>query len=138
MSDLLSFTIVGLFTGAAYAIAASGLVLVYATTKVFNLAHGAMGMVMSFTFWQLSVAVGLQPWFALLLVVLVIAPVFGLLVERVLMRGLGAAPVSVSLVVTVGLFVGLVGLAQTVWPPDARIVEPFFGAAEVKIGGLFV
>ncbi|HST81915.1 MAG TPA: ABC transporter permease [Kineosporiaceae bacterium] len=138
MTDLLTFTIVGLFTGAAYAIAASGLVLVYATTKVFNLAHGAMGMVMSFTFWQLSVAVGLQPWFALLLVVLVIAPVFGLVVERVLMRGLGAAPVSVSLVVTVGLFVGLVGLAQTVWPPDSRIVEPFFGAAEVEIGGLFV
>jgi branched-chain amino acid transport system permease protein len=138
MTDLLTFTIVGLFTGAAYAIAASGLVLVYATTKVFNLAHGAMGMVMSFTFWQLSVAVGLQPWFALLLVVLVIAPCFGLLVERVLMRGLGAAPVSVSLVVTVGLFVGLVGLAQTVWPPDARVVEPFFGASEVEIGGLFV
>jgi branched-chain amino acid transport system permease protein len=138
MTDLLSFTIVGLFTGAAYAIAASGLVLVYATTKVFNLAHGAMGMVMSFTFWQLSVAGGLHPWFALLLVVLVIAPAFGLLVERVLMRGLGAAPVSVGLVVTVGLFVALVGFAQTVWPPDARIVEPFFGVAEVQIGGLLV
>jgi branched-chain amino acid transport system permease protein len=131
MTDLLSFTIVGLFTGAAYAIAASGLVLVYATTKVFNLAHGAMGMVMAFTFWQLSVGEGLPPWLALLLVVLVIAPAFGLLVERVLMRGLGEAPVSVSLVVTVGLFVGLIGLAQTVWPPDARFVDPFFGAAEV-------
>jgi branched-chain amino acid transport system permease protein len=138
MTDLLSFVIVGLFTGAAYAIAASGLVLVYATTKVFNLAHGAMGMVMSFTFWQLSVAGGLQPWAALLLVVLVIAPIFGLLVERVLMRGLSQAPVSVSLVITVGLFVGLVGLAQTVWPPDARIVEPFFASSEVEIGGLLV
>jgi len=138
MTDLLSFTIVGLFTGAAYAIAASGLVLVYATTKVFNLAHGAMGMVMSFVFWQLSVAGGLQRWFALLLVLLVIAPGFGLLVERVLMRGLGTAPVSVGLVVTVGLFVGLIGFAQTVWPPDARVVEPFFGPAEVQIGGLLV
>ena len=44
-----------------------------------------------------------------MLVVLVIAPAFGLLVERVLMRGLGEAPVSVSLVVTVGLFVALIG-----------------------------
>jgi len=138
MTDLLSFTIVGLFTGAAYAIAASGLVLVYATTKVFNLAHGAMGMVMSFVFWQLCVEGGLQRWAALLLVVLVIAPAFGLLVERVLMRGLGSAPVSVSLVVTVGLFVGLIGLAQTVWPPDARVVEPFFGPSAVEIGGLLV
>lgn len=138
MTDLLSFTIVGLFTGAAYAIAASGLVLVYATTKVFNLAHGAIGMVMSFVFWQLSVAGGLQRWVALLVVVLLIAPAFGLLVERVLMRGLGAAPVSVSLVVTAGLFVGLVGLAQTVWPPDARVVEPFFAPREVQLGELLV
>jgi branched-chain amino acid transport system permease protein len=138
MTDLLSFTIVGLFTGAAYAIAASGLVLVYATTKVFNLAHGAMGMVMAFMFWQLSVAGGLQRWAALLVVVLLIAPAFGLLVERVLMRGLGDAPVSVSLVVTVGLFVALIGLAQTLWPPDARVVEPFFAPAEVQIGELLV
>jgi branched-chain amino acid transport system permease protein len=138
MNDLLAFTVVGLFTGAAYAIAASGLVLVYATTKVFNLAHGAMGMVMSFMFWQLSVDGGLQPWAALLVVVLVIAPLFGLVVERVLIRGLAGAPVSVSLVVTVGLFVGLIGLAQTVWPPEARIVEPFFGDSAVTIGGLLV
>jgi branched-chain amino acid transport system permease protein len=138
MSDLLSFTIVGLFTGAAYAIAASGLVLVYATTKVFNLAHGAIGMVMSFLFWQLSVAGGLQRWAALLLVVLLIAPAFGLLIERVLMRGLGSAPVSVGLVVTVGLFVALIGLAQTLWPPEVRVVEPFFGSSAVPIGDLLV
>jgi branched-chain amino acid transport system permease protein len=59
-------------------------------------------------------------------------------VERVLTRGLGEAPVSVSLVVTAGLFVGLVGLAQTVWPPDSRVVEPFFGSSEVEIAGLLV
>ncbi len=46
---------------------------------------------------------GLQRWAALLLVVLVIAPAFGLLVERVLMRGLGSAPVSVSLVVALSI-----------------------------------
>ena len=44
MGTLLSFTILGVFTGAAYAIAASGLVLTYSTTRVFNIAHGAVGM----------------------------------------------------------------------------------------------
>ena len=84
MTDFLAFTVVGLFTGAAYAIAAGGLVLVYATTRVFNLAHGAFGMVMSFVFWQLSVDAGLPAVVALLLVVGVIAPLGGLLIERVL------------------------------------------------------
>jgi hypothetical protein len=54
MSSLLSFTILGIFTGAAYAIAASGLVLTYSTTRVFNVAHGAFGMVMAFMFWQVA------------------------------------------------------------------------------------
>ena len=138
MSDFLAFTIVGLFTGAAYAIAAGGLVLVYATTRVFNLAHGAFGMVMSFVFWQLTYANGLSPWVALVLVVGLIAPLGGLAIERVLARGLRDAPVSVSLVVTVGLFVGLVGLAQAVWPPDARAVEEFFPGRAVDIGGVSI
>ena len=74
MSTFLSFTILGLFTGAAYAIAASGLVLTYTTTRVFNIAHGAFGMVMAFTFWDLSQRQGMPMWLSLLLVLFVIAP----------------------------------------------------------------
>ncbi|MGH3737909.1 MAG: ABC transporter permease [Micromonosporaceae bacterium] len=138
MSTLLSFTALGLFTGAAYAIAASGLVLTYTTTRVFNIAHGAIGMVMAFCYWQLSVAWGLPVWLSLGLVLLVLAPAFGVLVERVMMRGLGDAPVSVGLVVTVGLFVGLVGVAQAFWPPAARTVEQFFGQAGIAVGDAYV
>jgi branched-chain amino acid transport system permease protein len=138
VTDFLAFTLVGLFTGAAYAIAAGGLVLVYATTRVFNLAHGAFGMVMSFVFWQFSVAAGLSPWLALIVVVGIVAPVGGLVIERVLGRGLRDAPISVSLVVTVGLFVFLVGLAQAVWPPDARSVEEFFPGRYFQAGPVTV
>lgn len=48
METFLSATVFGLYLGAAYAIAASGLVLTYTTTRVFNLAHGATAMVMAF------------------------------------------------------------------------------------------
>ena len=54
------------------------------------------------------------------LVLLVVAPLFGLFVQRFVTRNLGDSPVSVSLVVTVGLFVGLIGFAQWVWKPEAR------------------
>ena len=96
MGTWLSFTILGVFTGAAYAIAASGLVLTYSTTRVFNVAHGAFGMVMAFIFWDFSVRQGMPAWLALLLVLLVVAPAFGVFVQRVMTRGLGDAPVSVS------------------------------------------
>lgn len=138
MSSLLSFTILGIFTGAAYAIAASGLVLTYTTTRVFNIAHGAFGMVLSFVFWDFSQRQGMPVWIALPLVLLVVAPLFGVFVQRVMTRGLGDAPVSVSLVVTVGLFVGLIGLAQQIWPPAARTVPPFFADSGTQIGQVFV
>src|SRR6478736_998206 len=138
MSTLLSFTILGLFTGAAYAIAASGLVLTYTTTRVFNIAHGAFGMVMAFTFWDLSQRQGMPTWLSLVLVLGVIAPATGWFVQRFVTRGLGEGPVSVSLVVTVGLFVGLIGLAQYVWPPEPRTVPPFLPDKGVQIGDTYV
>lgn len=138
MSSLLSFTILGLFTGAAYAIAASGLVLTYTTTRVFNIAHGAFGMVMAFTFWDFSQRQGLPMWLSLFLVLGVVAPGLGWLIQRYVTRGLGEGPVSVALVVTVGLFVGCIGLAQQIWPPDARTVPPFMPASGVQVGGTYV
>src|SRR5438132_12829524 len=118
MNEFLSALINGLFTGSAYAIAASGLVLTYTTTRVFNLGHGAIGMVMAFVYWQLTVADHWAQVPAILLILFVIAPALGILLERFVMRGLGDAPVSVSLVVTVGLFVFLYGLATQIWPTD--------------------
>jgi branched-chain amino acid transport system permease protein len=138
MSDLLAFTVVGLVTGSAYAIAASGLVITYATSNVFNMAHGAVGMIMAFLFWELASNQGLPPFVALLLVVLVAAPLFGALVERSIMRHLTSASVTVSLTVTVGLLVALIGLAQSIWPPQGRRVEPFFAGRGIQLGQVFV
>ena len=138
MSSLLSFTILGLFTGAAYAIAASGLVLTYTTTRVFNIAHGAFGMVMAFTFWDFSQRQGLPLWLSLFLVLGVVAPGTGWLIQRYVTRGLGEGPVSVALVVTVGLFVGCIGLAQQIWPPDARTVPPFLPESGLQVGDTYI
>ena len=138
MSQFLAFTIIGLIAGSAYAIAASGLVLTYATSNVFNIAHGAVGMFMAFVYWELAVARGLPALLALVLVVGVIAPLFGLLIERFMMRRLTEAPVAVALVVTVALLVALIGAAQALWPPAGRAVDPYFDGSGVQVGDYFV
>ena len=50
MNAFIAYTVFGFVTGGAYAIAASGLVLTYTTSRIFNVAHGAIGMVMAFVF----------------------------------------------------------------------------------------
>lgn len=137
MDAFVSYTITGLFFGAAYAIAASGLVLTYTTTRVFNLAHGATSMVMAYVFWQLHVKSGLPTWLAVGLVLLVIAPLYGIALERLVMRRVSDAPVSVMLVMTLGLFLFLIGLAQQIWPADTpRYVTQFFGYDSFPVLGV--
>ncbi|MET9226431.1 ABC transporter permease [Lentzea sp. NPDC003310] len=138
MTALLAYTIFGLVTGGAYAVVAGGLVLTYSTSKVFNVGHGAIGMVMAFLYWELAENRGLPQWLALLLVVGVCAPLFGLVVERFIMRRLVGAPVGITLVAGVGVLVGLIGVAQVIWPPQARPVRPFLDQLGVHIGQSFV
>ena len=55
MDQFLALTVSGLVTASLFAVAASGLVLTYTTSGIFNFAHGAMGMFAAFTYWQLRV-----------------------------------------------------------------------------------
>ncbi|MFN2539418.1 MAG: hypothetical protein ABR549_14885 [Mycobacteriales bacterium] len=134
MDDFVTFTVIGIVLGSTYAIAASGLVLTYATSNVFNMAHGAVGMVMTFLYWELYVNQGWPLWLAIPTVLLVVAPLFGLLMERIVMRRLTTADVTTSLGVTVGLLVALIGIAQQKWPPAGRNVNQWFVGHSVNIG----
>jgi branched-chain amino acid transport system permease protein len=126
MQDFLSYTVLGLSTAAIFALAASGLVLTYTTTGIFNFAHGAIGMLGAFTYWQLHVAWGWPIPLALGGVLLIAAPGLGVLIERVIMRGLHDAPETVRIVVTVSLLVGLLGLGTWVWSPQEVYRVPLF------------
>jgi len=136
LSDLLAFGIIGLQLGAIYAIAASGLVITYATSNVFNMAHGAMGMLMGFFYWHLTQDLGLHEFVGIILVVGIIAPASGALLERTLMRRITNAPIVVSLTVTVGLLVGLIGVAQNRYPDtESRSVPQLFDGTQWTIAG---
>jgi branched-chain amino acid transport system permease protein len=135
----LAITILGVVTGAIYAVAASGLVLTYTTSGIFNFAHGAIGGLMAFLYWELRFKRGLPAPLAIIAVVGVAAPLLGALIERTLMRNLGGATTRTSLVVTIGLMVMLIGLTQGIWAPTTPRQFPLlFGQAGFKFGGVFV
>ncbi|HET6874361.1 MAG TPA: ABC transporter permease [Acidimicrobiales bacterium] len=136
---LLTYAVVGIVTGCLYALTASGLVVTYTTSGIFNFAHGAIGMFMAFTYWQLSVAWGWPAPVAMLVVLLVLAPLAGALIERVVIRPLYGASLSVSLVVTLGLLLGLLGAADAFWDPGVtRNLPAIFGSSEIHLFGVAV
>lgn len=133
MTELLQFTLFGLMLGCVYAIASMGLVLTYTVTGVFNFAHGAIGMLAAFVYYELRVERGLPTPVAVLVVVFGFAPIAGLAIERLLRRFRGA-DFATSLVVTIALTVGFLGLAQQVWDPGVgRNVPLLFGDHRFEI-----
>jgi branched-chain amino acid transport system permease protein len=137
--SLLFFLIVGITLGSIYAVAASGLVVTYTTSGIFNFAQGAMGMFLAFIYWELKVNAGIQTLVALILTVLVAAPIMGAVIERLFMRRLSTAPLVSQLVVTIGLMLFLIGLAATLWDPnETRSIGTFFGSDGFEIGQTFV
>jgi branched-chain amino acid transport system permease protein len=138
VTEWLSFTVVGLVTGCVYALIATGLVVTYTTTGIFNFAHGAIGMVAAFVFWQLWQGWHVNAVVSLVLVLFVIAPAFGLVIEAVLMRPLYGASVDMTVVVTLGLLLALVGTAQQLWKSTTHILPPFFNGDGFRLGTVLV
>jgi branched-chain amino acid transport system permease protein len=120
VSNFLQYTVFGIMFGAGYAIAATGLVVTYTTSGVFNFAQGAVGMVAAFCYWQLVTVHHVPILVALALVLIVGASIAGALVERGLMRRLHGASAERPVMVTLGLLVILTGFATVTWSPSTQ------------------
>lgn len=129
MTLFMTFTVLGLVLGAVYAIAASGLVLTYNTSGIFNFAHGAQAMIGAFVYYQLQAVWGVPTPVSVAIVLLVVGPLMGFLLHRFIMGGLRDTAEVTKIVVTVAILLGFVALSQWAWDPqEARMSKMFFGA----------
>jgi branched-chain amino acid transport system permease protein len=135
-TTFMQYTLIGISLGCVFAIAASGLVLTYTTTGVFNFAHGAVGMVAAFAYYQLNTDLGLPMPVAVLLVLGVLGPAMGLAFERI-MRSFRGASAGTSLTVTIALTILLIGVVQYLYQRDGadRIATYLFGDRSLSIFG---
>jgi branched-chain amino acid transport system permease protein len=135
----LEYSVIGIVLGAAYAVAACGLVVTYSTSGIFNIAHGAIGMFMAFVYWQLSVGWHLNQALSLVLTVFVLAPLMGAVIERGIIQWIDPNNVATWLAVTVGLTLLLFGLVdEYIWKPTSRAVPQFFGFNGFTVFGVHI
>ena len=140
VSEFLSLLIAGIVTGSVYAVTATGLVVTYSTTGIFNFAQGAIGMFLAYLFWQLWQAWHLPTLLSLAICLLVVAPLAGLLIERFIMRSLYRASTAVSLVVTPRAHVVVGGGSReplALWTQSYSMPE-FFSGDQVTINGIAI
>lgn len=109
--------VIGLINGALFGLVALGLVLIYKSSGVFNFAHGEFGTVAIYALYLLHSS-GL-PYVIAMVGALLIAVVFGLVVERLVVRPMFDAPRVTLLVATAG--VALLAIGMEIWLGEAKI-----------------
>jgi branched-chain amino acid transport system permease protein len=125
----------GILAGSLYAMVALGLGLIFGVMRVINIAHGPLLMLGAYTTYFLTTRVGMNPF---LTVPVAMAALFvvGVLLQRGLVFRVVDAPELSSLLLTFGISIALVNLAQLAFTSDLRAVEYITGAW--VIGGLAI
>ncbi|MBI4788407.1 MAG: branched-chain amino acid ABC transporter permease [Chloroflexi bacterium] len=109
----------GLALGSLYALTAFGIVLIYKTTDIITFAQGDTAMFCTFVAFTLLTTLQLPFVVAFALTVL-FAIVFGIVVERVVLRRVSSTSIINPIIVTVGLALILLGVAGWIWGYEVR------------------
>ena len=138
MADFLQQVVIGLSSGAIYALLALALVLIHRATGVINFAQGEMAMFSAFVAWQL-VQWGLPYWVAFF-ATLVISFGGGVFLQRVVLRPFESAPVLTIVIVTLGLLLVFNGFAIWLWSGEVRAFPPDrpFPTNTFDVGGVII
>ncbi|MEH6652207.1 MAG: branched-chain amino acid ABC transporter permease [Motiliproteus sp.] len=101
--------LIGLINGSFYALLALGLAIIFGLLKIINFSQGALYMLGAFGAWMGLNYLGLNYWWALILVPITVAA-FGILLERFLVRPIANEDHLYSLLLTFGIALVLQGL----------------------------
>lgn len=102
LSALLSQLLLGLVNGSFYAILSLGLAVIFGLLNVINFAHGALYMMGAMFAWMGLTYFGLNYWVMLVLAPLLVG-IFGVIIERLLLRHLYKLDHLYGLLLTFGL-----------------------------------
>lgn len=133
----------GLSIGAVYALVALGYNVVYAATRVFNLAQGQVLMVGVLVTWELREAWGVPTVLAVAGAALVAAAV-NVLIELVAVaplrsaRGVHGVAGIASLITTLGASTIILNLAIKWWGPDTRPFTRYFPLKGIQFGDVTI
>lgn len=125
--------LLGIVSGSVYALASTGLVLTYKASGVLNFGYGALALFTTFVHWQLCVGLGLPVWLSALIVVGVVAPTLGVLLDRQLFRRIEGQPQIIGVIATVGLLVLLQGVVTLIWGGQTKNVPSIFPRGTLRL-----
>jgi ABC-type branched-subunit amino acid transport system ATPase component/branched-subunit amino acid ABC-type transport system permease component len=137
VQQFLPFIVAGIAAGSIYGLAATGLVLTYKTSGIFNFGQGALATAAAYIFYAMHYANNINWIVSLVVSVGIAGPVMGLGMERI-SRRLSQQSVAWKIVATTGLILIVQGLGTIKYGSDTIDVTQFLpkGNDSFEVGGV--
>lgn len=133
----MQIVISGLVFGCIYGLTALGLVLIYRTTKIVNFSQGEMAMMTTFMCFTFLTQYEM-PYFIAFLLSLIFAGIFGLVIQQGVMKRVQDAPHLNQVVLTLGMFIILNGVAGLIWGHQPTGFPKAIDGDSFNFAGVFV
>lgn len=128
----------GLINGSFYAVLSLGLAIIFGLLRIINFSHGAMYMLGAFSAWFGLQYLGINYWLALVLAPLAVG-LFGLLIERTMLRRIRHVDHLYGLLLTFGIALILEGaLVQFFGVAGQRYPTPDELQGGINLGFMFL
>ncbi len=134
---LVQIIVNGILLGGLYGLMALGMALVWGVLNIVNLAHGALIMLGGYAVYYLFTYVGIDP-FAALPIAMVIMFAFGYVLQIVVLNQIIRSALLNTLLITFGLEVVLTYLAQLIFSADFQTINPSYAGANVTVAGITI
>jgi branched-chain amino acid transport system permease protein len=142
LTGIIQNLVIGIQTGAVYALIAVGYTMVYGVLRLINFAHGDVYMIGAFLGLMLSERLGFAAaaspaaFTGIFVLTLVLSALLGMLIERLAYRPLRNAPRITALITAIGVSLLLEALAQLFWGTQPRFFPTMFQLETVNVGGV--
>ena len=134
MSTLLQVLLRSLETGAIYALATLGIIIVFRTNRMINFAQGVMGMVGAYIVTVLNQNFQL-PLLLSILIGIVAAIAIGFLVDFVIIRRTKKVTGTGKEIITLGMMMVFLGMTPMIFGVDPMRLPKVIETGELSIGG---
>lgn len=138
MTNFIQLLLAGIALGATYALVAIGFVIIYKATGVFNFAQGeflALGAYLVFFFTSESLSI---PFWGALALAMVGTALFGVLVERFVLRVMIGKEMMSIIVITLGLTIAMQAGLGAAFGYDQKGLPGPWGSNVVHLGEIAI
>ena len=133
LATFVQLLVAGVSHGCLYGLVALGFVLIYKATEMVNFAQGDIMMLGAFVAFSLTSWLGL-PYIPVVLFTIVIMGLFGLALERTVIRPMIGEPPFAVLMLTIGLGFVLRAVAGMIWGHDEKEFDTPYSVDPLVLG----